>query len=122
MRPLVALVAGAATAAVGALFLGEYELEGVTAVVAGAVFGLVVGEVVVAVGRRQDLVVAVPSAALVAAGLCWAGWIWTGVAWAGPRRGTWVAMVTGAVVAAAWVTGPKVRSSAPPADGSRPGP
>ena len=122
MRPLVALAAGAATAALGALILGEYELGGVTAVVAGAVFGLVVAEVVVAVGRRQDLVVAVPSAALVAGGLCWAGWIWAGTAWAGPRRGTWLAMATGALVALAWVIGPKVRSSGPPADGSPPGP
>jgi hypothetical protein len=122
MRPVLALAAGALTAAFGALVLGEYELKGVTAGVAGAVFGLVVGEVVVTLGRRQDVVVGIASAVLAGAGLLWAAWIWSGRSWTGPPRGAWVAVGVGGVVALAWVSGLKVRSSGPPGDGSPPGP
>ncbi|MDP9071970.1 MAG: hypothetical protein M3N68_11980 [Actinomycetota bacterium] len=122
LRPLLGLAAAAATAAVGALFVGEYELRGLAAVVAGAVFGLVVGEVAVAVGRRQDLAVAVPSALLAGFGLLWAAWIWSGEPWKGVPAGAWTAVAIGVVVTLLWVTGPKLREPAPPGDGTPPEP
>ena len=121
-RPLLALAAAAATATLGAMIIGEYELRGLTAVVAGAVFGLVVGEVVVAVGRRQDLLVAVPSALLAGAGLLWAAWIWSGQPWRGVPAGAWTAVAIGALVTLVWVIGPKLREPARPGDGTLPGP
>lgn len=122
MRQLLALAAGAATAALGAQILGEYELAGATAVVAGTVFGLVVGEVVVTVGRRQDLVLALAAAAMAASGLVWAAWIWTGRPWSSPRGGAWVAAGIGVVVAMVWVAGPRLRDAERPGDGTSPDP
>lgn len=122
MRQLLALAAGAATAAIGAQVLGEYELAGVTAVVAGTVFGLVVSEVVVSVGRRQDLALALATAVLVAAGLVWAAWIWTGRHWSALRGGAWLAVGLGVAVALVWVAGPRVRDAERPGDGTSPDP
>jgi hypothetical protein len=74
-RALLGLVVGAACAALGALILGEYEFSGALPWVAGPLFGLVIGEVVVGVGRSRHVVVAVAVAALSFAGIAWAGWI-----------------------------------------------
>ncbi|HEX2064937.1 MAG TPA: hypothetical protein VHE80_11010 [Acidimicrobiales bacterium] len=120
MRELLGVAAGAVTAAVGALVVGEYSLAGVTGVVAGVVFGLVVAEVVVTVGRRQDLLVAVPTAAIVVAGLVWAAWIWSGRPWSRLPAGAVAAAAAGAVVSLAWVTGPKLRSAGRREDGTPP--
>ena len=121
MRELLGVAAGAATAGVGALVVGEYNLAGVTGLVAGAVFGLVVAEVVVTVGRRQDLLMAVPTAVTVVAGLVWAAWIWTGRPWSRLPGGAVVAAVAGAVVSLGWVTGPKLRSVGRREDDTPPG-
>ena len=121
-RPLLALVAGAATAALGAMILGEYALRGLTAIVTGVVFGLVVGEVVVAVGRRQDLVVAVPAALIAGAGLLWAAWIWSGRPWTAVPAGAWTAVGIAVVVTLAWVLAFKVTEPGPPAGRNRLGP
>lgn len=74
-RALLGLVLGAAAAALGALILGEYEFTGSLPWVAGPLFGLVVGEVVVEVGRSRHLAVAVLTAGLSFGGIAWAGWI-----------------------------------------------
>ena len=74
-RALSALLLGAAVAALGALILGEYEFEGTLPWVAGPLFGLVIGEVVVGVGRSRHLAVAAATAVLAFAGIAWAGWI-----------------------------------------------
>ena len=63
-RALLGLVLGAATAALGALILGEYEFTGTLPWVAGPLFGLVVGEVVVGVGRSHHVAVAAVAAVL----------------------------------------------------------
>jgi hypothetical protein len=74
-RALLGLVLAAAAAALGALILGEYEFTGSLPWVAGPLFGLVVGEVVVGVGRTRHLVAAVLAAAFAFGGVAWAGWI-----------------------------------------------
>ena len=74
-RVLLALVLGAAVAALGALILGEYEFTGALPWVAGPLFGLLIGEVVVSVGRSHHVVVAAVVAVLSFAGIAWAGWI-----------------------------------------------
>src|SRR4051794_30080268 len=55
MRHLLGVAAAAAAAAFGGLVLGEYELKGAMVFVAAALFGLAVGEILVAVGRRNDV-------------------------------------------------------------------
>ncbi len=65
----------AAVAALGALVLGEYEFTGTLPFVAGPLFGFVIGEVVVGVGRLRSLAVGLLAAALAFGGVAWAGWI-----------------------------------------------
>jgi hypothetical protein len=74
-RALLGLVLGAAVSALGALILGEYEFQGTLPWIAGPLFGLVIGEVVVSVGRTHHVAVAAVVAALSFAGIAWAGWI-----------------------------------------------
>jgi hypothetical protein len=99
MRQLLALVAGAAVAALGGLILGEYPFTGVTPYVAGLLFGLVVAEVVVTVSRRRNLVVGVGSALCTVGGLGWAVWISSGRGVAPIQGGAWAGLVIGGVVA-----------------------
>ena len=74
-RAPVGLLCGAAAAAFGALILGEYEFTGTLPFLAGPLFGLVIGEVVVGVGRSRGVVVGCVTAALAFGGVAWAGWI-----------------------------------------------
>ena len=74
-RALLGLAVAAAVAALGALILGEYEFTGTLPWIAGVLFGLVIGEVVVSVGRSRHVAVAAGAAALSFAGVAWAGWI-----------------------------------------------
>ena len=75
LRTVVGVVCGAGAAALGALILGEYEFTGSLPFVAGSLFGLVVGEVVVGVGRARSILVTLAAAALAFGGVAWAGWI-----------------------------------------------
>jgi hypothetical protein len=74
-RVLLGIVVGAASAWLGALILGEYEFTGMLPWIAGPLFGLMVGEVVVGIGRARHPVIGVLVAALSFAGIAWAGWI-----------------------------------------------
>lgn len=72
---MVGVLCGAAVAVLGALILGEYEFSGTLPFVAGPLFGLAVGEVVVGVGRARSVVVGLATAVLAFGGVVWAGWI-----------------------------------------------
>ena len=74
-RVVLGVVVGAGTAWLGALSLGEYEFTGMLPWIAGPLFGLMVGEVVVSIGRSHHVAVAALVAALSFAGIAWAGWI-----------------------------------------------
>lgn len=74
-RALLGLAVAAGASALGALVLGEYEFTGTLPFLAGPLFGLVVGEVVVAVGRSRTVPVGLAAAGLSFAGIAWAGWI-----------------------------------------------
>lgn len=74
-RKVAGIVAAALVAALGALILGEYEFKGTLPWVAGPLFGLVLGEVVIAAGKARDVVSAGCVAAFGFAGIVWAGWI-----------------------------------------------
>ena len=75
LRAGFGVVCGVAASALGALILGEYEVSGYLPFVAGPLFGLMIGEIVVGVGRARTLPVAAISAAAAFAGIAWAGWI-----------------------------------------------
>ena len=117
MRRLLALVAGAATAAAGAVILGEYELTGLTPVVAGLLFGVIVAEVVTVAGRRHDPVTAAVCAAAAAGGMVWGAWISSGEDWDYVPGGVWVGVALAAAAAFGWIRNPGRR-----ARGSRPAP
>ena len=107
MRLVLALLAAAATAAVGAVIIGEYQLSGLTGVIAGALFGLAVAEVVLTVSGPSihDAPAAAfgGAAVLTVAGLIWAAWISAGHDWSFVPTGLWVGIVIGAVVSPWWV-------------------
>lgn len=104
---------GAAVAAGGALILGEYDLRGTTPIVAGLLFGLILGEVVTAVGRRRDLLAAATAAAVGGLGMLWAAWRSTGPdeTWSLVPGEAWAGVVLGAVAAGLWVRTPGRRAA-----------
>lgn len=113
MRRLLALAAATGGAALGAAILGEYELEGMTPIVAGILFGLILGEVVTAVGRHRDVPAAATSAGVTALGMAWAAWRSTGPDehWSLVPDLAWVGVALGAVAAFLWVRTPGRRGA-----------
>ena len=105
LRIALGLTVAALVAALGALILGEYEFEGTLPFVAGPLFGLVVGEVVVGVGRSRRLPVAVVAGALAAAGIAWAGWIDSSEGVEPVKGLVWVSASLAALAAAVRTTG-----------------
>ncbi|HEY9558361.1 MAG TPA: hypothetical protein VIR58_16610 [Acidimicrobiales bacterium] len=99
LRIGLALVLAALVAALGALILGEYEFDGALPFVAGPLFGLVLGELVVGVGRSRHLLIAVLTASLAAGGIAWAGWIDAGEGLEPVKDLVWVAAALAAVAA-----------------------
>lgn len=81
VRRTGALLTGVVVAVAGALILGEYELTVRTALLAGVVFGLFMGEAVVSVGGERSSWTALACALLAGGGLLWAEWRFYG----GPR-------------------------------------
>ncbi|MFP5254650.1 MAG: hypothetical protein ACLGI8_02245 [Acidimicrobiia bacterium] len=114
LRAVLGLLGGAATAALGALILGEYEFTGSLPYVAGPLFGLVVGEVVVSVGRSRSWPVAVVTAVLAFGGIAWAGWIDSSEGVEPVKGLVWVAAVL-AALAALLRTAQLRRPAGPPA-------
>jgi hypothetical protein len=97
----VAVGAGAATAALGALIVGEYPFRGWMPFVAGVLFGLVVAEVMVTVAMGATAVLGVAAAALAAAGLAYAARIDSGYGLHRIGAQAWAGVVIAAVVAGA---------------------
>src|ERR1700738_770169 len=103
-RPLLtaraagALVLAALACALGALFLGEYEFEGVMPFGAGLLFGLVIAELVVEVGRLHSPVVVVCTALFVGAALGGAAWRSAGSGLRPYPTGGWIAIAIGTAV------------------------
>jgi len=110
-RALLGLVLGAAVAALGALILGEYEFTGTLPWIAGPLFGLAIGEVIVGVGRVRHRAIAGLAASLSFAGIAWAGWI-DSTQGVEPVKGlVWVSAVLAAAAAYLRVAGLPARRS-----------
>ena len=105
VRAALGLLLAAAVSVLGAFILGEYEFDGWMPIAAGLLFGVVVGEVTVEVGRRRTVPIALVCAALAAGGLLWAGWIAAGEGLAPIPGGAWLAAGVGAAAAALRVVG-----------------
>ena len=115
MRQVVAVLAGAILAFIGAVVLGEYDLRSVTALVGFPLYGVAVAELTVAIGRRLSLVALAALAAVVAAGLSWALWISFGHFRNGiePPALSWVMVVVAAAAALTWARSGRHRSPVP---------
>ena len=100
MRQVLAVVIGAAVAALGGLILGEYPFTGITPYAAGLLFGLVVAEVIVSVGGQVGPIAGVASAVCTVGGLGWAIWISSGRGVSPIPGGAWAGLGVGVVVAA----------------------
>jgi hypothetical protein len=99
VRLVLAVAVAALTCTIGALILGEYEFTGVTPIGAGVLFGLVISEMVLEIGRRRHPVLGVLTAAMVAGALGWAGYVSSGRGLRPFPNGAWVAMAFGAITA-----------------------
>lgn len=75
IRVLVAMSVGAVVAAIGALFLGEYEFDEALPMAAGPLLGLVVAEIVVSLGRHRSWTMAGILAVLVGVAVLLAGYL-----------------------------------------------
>jgi hypothetical protein len=100
LRTVLGLVCAVVAAALGALILGEYEFDGTLPFVAGPLFGLVIGEVVVGVGRARGYWVALAAGAIAFAGIGWAGWIDSSEGVEPVKDLVWLAAALAAAVAA----------------------
>jgi hypothetical protein len=104
MRQLLAVLLAAAASSLGALILGEYEQAGTTPFVAGALFGLVVAEIVLAVVRtRPATAVLAAAAVLPGLGMVWAAWISSGRDWAYVPGAAWAGVALAPVAAIVWL-------------------
>lgn len=110
LRAWFGVLCGVGVAALGALILGEYEFTGSLPFIAGPLFGLVVGEVVVGVGRARSLVVAVPAAVAAFGGIAWAGWIDSSEGVEPVKALVWVAAVLAAAAALLRIAGLRRRA------------
>lgn len=118
MRTPLAVVAGAAVAALAAVVLGEYAFDGWAVIGSGLLVGLFVAEAMTAVAGRGGGVLAAVAAVLGAGAMLWAGWISTGgelgtVGWKG-----WVGVVLAAAAGAIRARPPGAARRTPPAPAS----
>lgn len=123
MRLPLAILLAALAALLASAILGEYELQGGTAVVSGVMLALVIGELAVVVAGRRDVVLGIACAVLVAGSIMRAAWIFSAEDWSFVPTGAWFGAGLGAVTALFWA-GPRrpLRGSARPEDGSPEGP
>ena len=105
LRAGFGVVCGVAAAALGALILGEYEFTGSLPFVAGPLFGLVIGEIVVGIGRARSVLVATIGATAAFAGIVWAGWIDSSEGVEPVKALVWVAAPLAAVAALLRIVG-----------------
>ena len=103
IRRVLAIVATLLTGAVGALIVGEYDFHGLTPYVSGVLFGLVVAEVDLAIGRDTSVGSAAAVAVGAAGGLAWAAWISSGRGVAPVPAGAWLGVAIAGIVGFGWV-------------------
>ena len=104
MRQLLAVLAAALASALGALILGEYEMQGTTPYVSGALFGLVIAELALTVAKPRPHPATSAAAALFPGlGMVWAVWISSGRDWDYVSGGAWIGVALAPIAAALWL-------------------
>jgi hypothetical protein len=98
VRRTLALAAVAVAAGLTAVILGEYQLTLWTAMAAGVIVGVLLGEIVLGVARWRGWLPALWCGLLGAGALVWAGWIESGRGVAPMRSTAWLAAGLAAVV------------------------
>jgi len=116
MRVVLGAVAAAFVGAVGGLIMGEYQLRGPMALVAGVLFGLAVAEAAITVGKSSDWFLVIVAAAAAGVGLTWAAWIDAGDELGRIAGLRWAGSLIAALSAGWWVRslGSRSTSSFPP--------
>lgn len=102
MRLPLAVLTAAAGGALAAVILGEYDLRGVTPLVAGIMLAIVIGELAVVVAGGRSAVLGISCALAVGAGMVWALRISSGNDWSFVSASGWVGAVLGALTSFAW--------------------
>jgi hypothetical protein len=103
MRQPLAVLAAILVASAGAVILGEYDLHGITAVVAGAIFGVALAELIVTISRTGNVAMQVAASGCAFLGLVWATWISTGHSFKYATVATWIGIAVGVAAAPLWV-------------------
>ena len=103
MRVVFGAVAAVATGLVGGLIMGEYELRGPMAIVAGVLFGLAVAEAAITVGKSSDWTLVVVAGVSAFVGHSWSAWIDAGDSFSRIAGLRWAGSVFALVSAAWWV-------------------
>lgn len=119
--PVPAVLVALVVAAIGALLVGEQPLTGYRPLLAGALFGVAVGEVIASISRRSDPELRAAAALVAQAGLVWGTWISNGRDLGDASGSAWVGIVVGAVAAPLWLTSAGPRGARSP-DGPAPAP
>lgn len=103
MRQLVAIVVAIVVVAVAAVILGEYELRGWVPLLAGAVIGVGVAEVVATLARWSDPAIIAAAGLVAEGGMVWAVWISSGRGLVPVAVTAWAGSVLAGLIAAGWV-------------------
>jgi len=85
------------------LILGEYDFSGLTPYVGATLLGLMVAEVVLAVGHDTSPPVPTAAGALAGGGVAWAAWISSGRGVASVPGSAWAGTALAAALAFVWV-------------------
>jgi len=103
----------------GGLIMGEYQLLGAMALIAGLLFGLAVAEVAITLGKSSDWFLVAAAAVAAFGGLTWAAYIEAGDSLGRIAGLRWVGSVLALTSAGWWVRTLGSRStSSPPAEES----
>jgi hypothetical protein len=103
VRVILGCVVAVLVAALGGLIMGEYELRGPMALLAGVLFGLAVAETAITIGRSSDWVLVAVAALAAFAGLTWAASIDAGDSLARIAVLRWIGSLLALVSAGWWV-------------------
>ncbi|MBA2607519.1 MAG: hypothetical protein H0U92_01105 [Actinobacteria bacterium] len=119
MRVVIGALAAIFVALLGGLIIGEYQLLGAWALVAGVLFGLVVAEGTITVGKSSDWFVVIVAAVAAFGGYTWSAYIEAGDSFGRIAGLRWVGALLALVSAGWWVRSLGSRSlRTPPAEES----
>jgi hypothetical protein len=103
MRVILGCVVAVLVAALGGLIMGEYELRGLMALLAGVLFGLAVAEAAITVGRSSGWLLVGAAGVAAFAGLTWAAYIDAGDSLGRIATMRWIGSALALLSAAWWV-------------------